>query len=115
MDFKHVTNDEIAFEWLKDHKDKAHYVIDCPMCTLTFLDCVEYFANKNGLIDSKQEAIDQFDTMIDEMLQGEIDETLKSMRISISDVFKNWMKCKLSNGKLHQEQIDNYFYCGKHK
>ena len=118
MNFTRATNDDIAFEWLENNQDQAYEVLIDGYDHLTFLECVEDFATNNGLIDGEQEASDQFDAMIDEMLEGmsyREGKRLVEDTDAMSEMFSNWMDCQLSDGQLHQEQIDNYDYIGEYE
>lgn len=75
------------------------------------LECVEAYGTANGLIDSEQAMSDRYDQLLIEF-DTSADELadVPMMR----EGFSNYMDNLHCDGELHETQVNQYDYCGKH-
>jgi hypothetical protein len=100
MSFEDDEEGEKALEYLNDDK------------SLSDLEIVEEYATINkreGLITDRYELSDLFDSYLDEIDFQNTDDA-----VMINEMFNSWTDGLYSEGRLHEEQLNNHEYCGKY-
>lgn len=101
INFNNYTDEELR-DYLSDYTpDTDNY---------SLLEVVEEIASDEKMISSEQDLSNAYDQMLEETGFNQWDDATM-IRCGFSD----WADSLLSDGLLHEEQVNNYCYIGKHE